>query len=60
MSSSDIATQEDVDQWPHLQGVFLPCLDAEVSLLIASDIPKALNPLDVKHSRDGGPCASRT
>ena len=39
--SSDILTQEDVDQWPHLQGVFLPRLHAEVDLLIASDVPKA-------------------
>ena len=60
MSSSDIPTQDDVDQWPHLQGVFLPRLDAEVGLLIASDVPKALDPLDIKHSQDGGPYASRT
>ena len=34
--SSDILTQEDVDQWPHL-----PRLHVEVDLLIASDVPKA-------------------
>lgn len=60
VSSSDIPTQDDVDQWPHLQGVFLPRLDAEVGLLIASDVPKALDPLDIKYSQDGGPYASRT
>ena len=37
--SDDIPTQEDVDQWPHLQGVFLPYVHAEVGLLIASDVP---------------------
>jgi len=60
VSSSDIPTQEDVDQWPHLQGVFLPCLDTEVGLLLASEVPKALDPLEIKHSQDGGPYASRT
>ena len=60
VSSSDIPTQDDVDQWPHLQGVFLPRLNAEVGLLIASDVPRALDPLDIKHSQDGGPYASRT
>ena len=54
MSSSDIPTQEDVDQWPYLQGVFLLRFAAEVRLLIARDAPKALHPLEMKHSQDGG------
>lgn len=60
MTSSDIPTQEEVDQWPHLQVVLMPRLDAEVGLLTASDVPKILDPLDIKHSPDGGPYASRT
>ena len=52
VSSSDVPTQDDVDQWPHLQGVFLPRLDTEVGLLIASEVPKV--------PKDGGPYASRT
>ena len=57
VSSSDIPTQDNVNQWPHLQGVFLPRLDADVGLLIASDVPKAFDPLDMKHSQDSGPYA---
>ena len=38
----------------------MPRLDAEVGVLIASDVPKILDPLDIKHSQDGGPYASRT
>ena len=60
MSSSNIPTQEDVDHWSHLQGLFLPRFDAEVGLLISSDVPTALDPLDIKHSQDGGPYVSRT
>ena len=32
VSRDDIPTQDDVDQWPHLQGVFIPHVDAEILL----------------------------
>ena len=60
ISRDDIPTQDDVDQWPHLQGVFIPHVDAEIGLLIANFVPEALNPLEIKHSEEGGPYASRT
>ena len=60
VSKEDIPTQEDVDQWPHLDGVFIPQVDAEIGLLIASDVPEALDPVEVKHSQNGGPYATRT
>ena len=62
VSKKDIPTQEDVDQWPDLDGVFIPqvYVDAEIGLLIASDVPKAVDPVEVKHSQNGGPYATRT
>ncbi|KAK2565490.1 hypothetical protein P5673_010560 [Acropora cervicornis] len=54
-TKNDIPTQEDVDQWPDLDGVFIPQVDAEIGLLIAGDVPKALDPNEVKHSQNGGP-----
>ena len=60
VTKDDIPTQEDVDLWPHLGGVYLPNVSAEIGLLIASDVPEALDPLEVKHSEHGGPYASRT
>ena len=60
VSRDDIPTQDGVDHWPHLQGVFIPHVDAEIGLLIASDVPESLDPLEIKHSEDGGPYASRT
>ena len=51
----DIPTQEDVDRWPHLNGVFIPHVDTEIGLLIASDVLEALDPIEVKHSQNGGP-----
>ena len=52
--------QEDVDRWPHLNGVFIPHVDTEIGLLIASDVPEALDPIEVKHSQNGGPYAAGT
>ena len=49
----DIPTQEDLDQWPHLGGVFIPRVDTEIGLLIVSDVP------EIRHSVNGGPYASR-
>ena len=60
VSKEDIPTQGDVDQWPHLCGVHLPEVAAEIGLLIACDVPTVFDPLEVKHSEDGGPYASRT
>ncbi|KAL9986036.1 hypothetical protein ACROYT_G000097 [Oculina patagonica] len=60
VAKEDIPTQEDIDQWPRLNGVYLPSVSAEIGLLIASDVPEALDSLEVKNSQDGGPYASRT
>ena len=60
VTKDDIPTQEDVDLWPHLSGVYLPNICAEIRLLIASDVPEALDPLEVKNSEHGGPYALRT
>ena len=60
VSKNEIPTQEDVDQWQHLDGVFIPQVVAEIGLLIASDVPKGLDPLEVKHSQNGEPYATRT
>ena len=60
ISKEDIPTQSDVDRWPHLCGVNLPDIEAEIGLLIACDVPAVFDPLEVKHSEDGGPYASRT
>ena len=59
-SEEDIPTQEDVDQWPHLDGVFIPRFDAEIGLLIGSNVPEALDPVEIRHGENSGPYASRT
>ena len=59
VSSDDIPTQGDIDQWPHLKGVFIPQVCADVGLLIATDVPEAVVPLEIKHSQQGDPYATR-
>ena len=60
VSAESIPCQEDVDRWPHLRGIRISEIDANVGLLIGHDVPKALEPKDVRESQDGGPYATRT
>ena len=58
--SEAIARQEDVDRWPRLKGINVQQTDAEIGLLIGSDVPQALQPMTFKASKNGGPFATRT
>lgn len=60
VSIDDIPLQSDVDKWPHLNGIQLPTVDAEIDLLIGNDVTKALEPKEVRESKHGGPYAVRT
>ena len=55
-----MANQSDVERWSHLVGIEIPQIDADVGLLIGSDVPEALQPLEVRRSNNGGPFAART
>ena len=58
--SECIGKQEDVERWPHLEGISIPHIDAEIGLLIGSDVPEILQPHEVRISENGGPFVSRT
>ena len=45
---------------PHLKGILLPKIDACIGLLIGNDIPKALEPKEIKECKVEGPYAVRT
>ena len=57
ITCDDIPKQEDVKRWPHLDGIYIPKVEAQVGLLIENDNPKALEPRDIKQSRRKGPFA---
>ena len=58
--SDCIGKQEDVERWPYLRDIVIPHIDAEIGLLIGSDVPEILQPYEVRLSENGGPYASRT
>ena len=60
ISSESVPRKEDVDRFPHLKRIRIAEIDARVGLLKAHDVPKALEPKEVKESQDGGPYATRT
>ncbi|XP_068675732.1 uncharacterized protein [Montipora foliosa] len=55
-----IADQQDVNRWLYLKGVTIPKIEAEIGLLIGSDVPQALQPREFRPSENGGPFATRT
>jgi hypothetical protein len=57
----NVAAPSDVEHYPHLRGIDIPCVDhLDVTLLIGQDVPEALVPLDVKRGKPGEPYATRT
>ena len=60
VTNKDRASQRDLQGFPHLAGVDIAEIDADVGLLIGSDIPRALEPKEVKSGQPGQPYATRT
>ena len=60
VQKDNIPKQEDIAKWSYLKDVSLPHIDAEVGLLIGTNVPKAMEPWQVIHSERDGPYAVRT
>lgn len=56
----NIPHQKDLKRWAYLRDVHLPDIDSEVELLIGTNVPRALEPLQVIRSVDNGPYAIKT
>ena len=59
VSKENMATRQDAEKWSHLKDIVLE-IDAEVSLLIGSDVPQALEPSEIHRGQRGVPYATRT
>ena len=57
VTKEDIPRQEYIDQWPYLEDVRLPQIDAGIRLLIGNNVPKAVEPWQVVNSQEDGPYA---
>lgn len=60
VSTLNVPRQEDIDSWPYLKEVKLHDIHANVDLLVGTDAPKVLGPLEVVNSQKEGPYAVRT
>jgi hypothetical protein len=60
VSHSHIPTSADISQWPHLGGVELPQIPADVGLLLGNNVADAYSPLELKVGPPGTPHAART
>ena len=55
-----MASKKIVNRWPYLSGIEIKSIDADIGLLIGSDVPQALQPCEIRQSQNGGPFATRT
>ena len=60
VNHDSIPQQEDVNNFPHLKGIKIAKINAPSGLLIGNDVPKALEPKEVRESNGHGPYATRT
>ena len=61
VTERSIPTNKDVMDWPHLRNIDIADLvDKKVTILIGSDVPEALCPLEVRTGKIGQPHAVRT
>ncbi|XP_028317687.1 uncharacterized protein LOC114472566 [Gouania willdenowi] len=60
VKKDNIPRQTDVESWPYLKEVQLKQIEAEIGLLIGTNVPKALEPWKVVNSEGKGPYAVKT
>ena len=60
VSKKSISRREDVTRFPYLRDIQIPTINTEVGLLIENDVPKDLEPREVRMSQDQGPFAIKT
>ena len=60
VTEDDIPKSEDLKAWPHLHGVELRDIDADIGLMIGNNVPQAMEPWSVVHGQPGEPFAVET
>lgn len=60
VKKENISLQEDLKKWPYLKEVKIPRIKGEISMLIGTNTPKALEPWQVINSEGDGPYAVNT
>ena len=60
VSKENIITAADLKKWPYLSGIQLKEIEADIELLIGTDVPRAMEPWQIINSYDNGPYAVQT
>lgn len=60
ISESSIPSQEDINKWSHFEDVKLQSINAPIGLLIGNDVPRALEPRELRRCNGKGPYAVKT
>ena len=60
VSKRQIPSTEDIVVWPHLGGIMLPQVSADVGLLLGNNVPDAYSPYEVRVGPSGSSYASRS
>ena len=55
VKTANRADRKEMSQWPHLQEIDIKEIDADVGLLIGCDVPRALEPREIKSGNHGEP-----
>ena len=60
VTTANRADRKEMSQWLHLQEIDIREIDADVGLLIGSDVPRALEPTEIKSRNHREPYDTRT
>lgn len=60
VSRNNAPKQKEVQKWPYLNKIKIKEIDKDVDLLIGTNAPHLMEPLEVINSRENGPYAVRT
>lgn len=60
VNKSNVVDQKDLRKWKYLDVVNIAKLDAEVELLIGTNVPKLLEPWEIINNEGQGPYAVKT
>lgn len=60
VKKESIPRQKDIDGWPYLKEIRVREIEADIGLLIGTNVPKALEPWKVINSKGNGPYAIKT
>nr|XP_061820629.1 uncharacterized protein LOC133609140 [Nerophis lumbriciformis] len=60
VSKKNIITKADLKRWSYLGGIDLKEIEADIELLIGTDVPQAMEPWNIINSQKNGPYAVQT